>query len=55
MAIKNDRELFDRIHKGAIEGVQKAIREHKNAGHSISVWEDGMVIEIPAEEIIVAE
>jgi hypothetical protein len=53
MKARTDRELFDRIHKGITEGINKAVQEHKKAGRSIAVWENGKIIKIPAEEILV--
>jgi hypothetical protein len=35
--------------------VRHALLEHKRAGNTIAVWEDGRVALIPAEEIIINE
>jgi hypothetical protein len=37
------------------EGVQRALAEHKRMGRSIVVERDGQIVEIPPEEIVVAE
>ena len=53
-----NREALDRLFAdpdAATEHVQRAIREalreHKLLGHSIIVWQDGAVVELPPEEI----
>jgi hypothetical protein len=51
MNVRTDRELFDNIHKGITEGIEKAVQEHKRAGRSIVVWEDGKIVNIPADKI----
>ena len=33
--------------------VRHALLEHKRAGNTIAAWEDGRVVLIPAEEIII--
>lgn len=35
--------------------VRKALLEHKRAGNPIAVWQDGCVVWIPPEEIVVDE
>ncbi len=51
MTIKSEREILDNIHKGISEGVKKAVLEHKKAGRSIAVWQNGRVEKIPADKI----
>ena len=35
--------------------VEEAVRRHKEMGKSIAVWENGRVVIIPAEEIVLLE
>jgi len=37
------------------EGVQRALAEHKRMGRSIVVERDGQIVEIPPEDIVVAD
>jgi hypothetical protein len=39
--------------KALREAVAEAIAEHKLRGHPIIIWQDGKVVSIPPEEIIV--
>lgn len=41
--------------KGMYVGVQRALAEHKRLGQSIVVSRDGQIVEIPPEDIVVAE
>lgn len=50
--ILKDRARLQRALEGA---VQKALRMHKLMGVPAVVWEDGKVVEIPPEEIQLAE
>lgn len=43
--------LSERINLGIRRGVAHALAEHKKAGHSIFVWENGKIVEIPAKKI----
>ncbi|MBS0352248.1 MAG: hypothetical protein JSR33_13905 [Proteobacteria bacterium] len=52
---KDLTDLFERIDFGIRRGVAQALAEHKNSGQSISIWEDGHVVEIPAEKIQISE
>jgi hypothetical protein len=45
-----DTEL---VVRAAARGVREAIRRHKLLGESIVVWENGRVVEIKAEDIVV--
>ena len=36
-------------------GVAAALREHKRAGRSIVVWEDGNIVTVPADQIVVPD
>ena len=50
------RHLFDdteAINRAVAGAVREAIRRHKLLGQSICVWEDGRVVEIKAEDIVV--
>jgi predicted ABC-type ATPase len=49
------REPFDDIeavNRAVARGVREALRRHKLLGESIAVWEDGRVVEIKAEDIV---
>lgn len=35
------------------EAVAEAIAEHKRRGHPIVIWQDGKVVTIPPEDIVV--
>jgi hypothetical protein len=48
----NDPRERDRLLRLAI---RDAYAEHKRNGTSIVVWEDGKIVTIPAEEIVVPE
>jgi hypothetical protein len=37
------------------KAVREALLEHKRAGNPIAVWQDGRVVWIPPEEIVVDE
>jgi len=47
----DDESLFERIDYGIQLAVAKALAEHKRKGHSIFIWRDGKIVEIPPEEI----
>jgi hypothetical protein len=56
--IVNKEELKDvpldvRAEMALKEAVAEAIAEHKRMGRSIAVWQDGKVVKIPPEEIVV--
>ena len=44
-------DLFERIDLGVRQGVARALADHKKAGRSIHVWQDGKIVEIPAKKI----
>lgn len=50
-----DFNLSERIDYGVRKGVAKALLEHKLTGHSIVVWKNGKIVEIPAEQIEIPE
>jgi hypothetical protein len=45
------QKLAENVDKGIRAGVKKALLEHKKAGRSIVVWENGKVKKIPASKI----
>lgn len=55
MSEHDEKDLFARIDLGIRRGVAQALAEHKQSGQSISVWENGRVVEIPPEKIQVPE
>ena len=48
----NNREVRDKFLRLAI---RDAYAEHKRNGTNIVVWQDGKIVNIPAEEIVVPE
>lgn len=55
MSERDVKDLFERIDLGIRRGVARALAEHKQWGHSISVWENGQVVKIPPEKIQIPE
>ncbi len=51
MQLPNDADLFDKIDFGVKMAVAEAILEHKRAGHSIFISENGKIVEIPPGDI----
>lgn len=49
--LTDDGEVGRRLRLAA----RNAVREHKRLGHPIAVWQDGKVVWIPAEEIVVPD
>ncbi len=33
------------------EAMREAVEEHYRAGNPVAIWRDGMIVEVPAEEI----
>jgi hypothetical protein len=52
---KEDAEMLKRIDFGVRRGVARALAEHKKAGHSIFVWRNDKIVEIPPAEIHVPD
>lgn len=50
MNLEND-EISRRMKLGVLQGVARALAEHKKAGRSIVIWKDGKVVKVPPEEI----
>ena len=50
-----EKDLFEKIDFGVRLGAARAKAEHKKAGRSIAVWQDGKVVKIPPEKIEIAE
>lgn len=44
-------DIIEKFELGVNRGVARALSNHKKAGHSIYVWKDGKVVEIPPEKI----
>ncbi len=57
MPIKKNKtfNLIERIDYGVKKGAANALLEHKIAGRSVFVLENGKVVEIPADKIEVPE
>jgi len=51
MRMTESQKLAENVDKGIRAGVKKALLEHKKAGRSIVVWENGKVKKIPASKI----
>ena len=43
------------VDRAVRRGVREAILEHRRDGDPIIVWQDGKVVEIPAEEIVIPD
>jgi len=43
--------INEKIDIGVRKGAAKARAEHKKAGRSIYIWQDGKVVEVPPERI----
>ncbi|MBY0522364.1 MAG: hypothetical protein K2R98_03160 [Gemmataceae bacterium] len=43
-----------RLHDAMSRAVQQALWEHKQLGFPIAVWQDGQVVWIPPDEIVVS-
>ncbi len=44
-------ELHQKIDRGVKKAIAEAIEKHRKLGQSISIWQDGKVVTIPAEQI----
>jgi hypothetical protein len=51
MQLPNNASLCDKIDFGVKTAIAEAILEHKKAGHSIVISENGKIVEIPPEDI----
>jgi hypothetical protein len=45
----------EEIRQAMGHAINAAVREHKRAGHSVVVWEDGRITVVPPEEIRVPD
>jgi hypothetical protein len=45
----------EEIRQAMGDAINAALREHKRAGHSVVVWEDGRIVVVPPEEIVVPD
>jgi len=45
----------EEMNRAVAQVVEEAVRRHKEKGKSIAVWQDGQVVIVPAEEIVVSE
>ena len=48
-------DFHEAVDRAMYVGVQRALADHKRLGQSIVVERDGQIVEIPPEEIVVAE
>ena len=55
MGMTANQKLMENIDKGIRAGVKKALQDHKKAGRSIVVWDNGKVKKIPASKIKVKD
>jgi hypothetical protein len=57
--MKNNKKAIDdfplavKAEMALKEAVAEAIVEHKRRGHPIVIWQDGRVVKIPPEDIVV--
>ncbi len=49
--IPDKNNFAELVYFGAQRGIARALAEHKKAGHSIYVWKDNQLVEIPAKKI----
>jgi len=47
----DEDEVLRKIDIGVRRGVARALEEHRRAGRSIVVWQDGKIVWIPPEQI----
>lgn len=45
----------DEMNRAVTQVVEEAVRRHKEMGKSIAVWQDGRVVIVPSEEIVLLE
>ena len=45
------RNLFKRIDQGVRQGVARALEEHRKAGGSVFIWQDGRIARVPVSRI----
>jgi hypothetical protein len=53
MSVQNeqDNDFFNKVDFGVKRGVARALAEHKKAGKSIVISQNGKIVEIPPEKI----
>ncbi len=54
-ALRNSKEILEKIDFGVRRGAARALAKHKKAGQSIAIWKDGKVVLVPPEEIEIPE
>lgn len=45
------KTLHQKIDAGVKEAIAQAIEQHRQLGQSISIWQDGKIVTLKAEEI----
>jgi hypothetical protein len=55
MTNEENIDLNKKIDIGVHRAAARALAEHKKAGRSIYIWEDGKVVEVPPEKIKVPD
>lgn len=55
MTTQEKIDLNKKIDIGVRRAAARAHAKHKKNGQSIFIWEDGKVVEIPPEKIVLAE
>jgi hypothetical protein len=48
---KEDKKLSEQIDQGIKQAIAQAIERHRKLGESISIWQDGKIITLTAEQI----
>lgn len=48
---QTNQKLSDRIDAGVKMAIAQAIEKHRRLGQSISIWQDGKVVTLSADEI----
>jgi len=52
---KTEIDILQRFDIGIRRGVAKALAEHKRLRQPIFIWENGKVVKVPPEKIIIPE
>ena len=48
-------DILKQINIGVRRGVAKALDEHKRMGRPIVIWENGKIVHVPPEDIVIPE
>lgn len=48
---KEHKKLSEQIDRGIKQAIAQAIERHRKLGESISIWQDGKIVTLTAEQI----